>query len=84
MSDMAEMWKEHKEERQLKRESNLERSRQLLVDNNIQFKENANGHFIIMNGLYDFWATTGLFIRRSNKARKRGVRLLIAEINRFV
>lgn len=77
-NEITEMWREIKQERQEKRQSNLEFSRKLLTKEGIKFEEKPNGHFIV--GDYDFWATTGLYIHRETKKRGRGVFNLIKKI----
>lgn len=78
MSEVVEIYQEIREERKNKRWNNYEKSKQILIDRQIDFTEKANGHFIIEN--YDFWATTGLFIHRKRKKRGRGIHNLLKQL----
>lgn len=75
MGELAEYWKDVKEDSKERRQSNYEKNRQVLIESRIEFKEFANGHFRVAE--YDFWATTGLFKHLKTGKRGRGVRNLI-------
>lgn len=78
---MGEFWRVVKEHRQEKKANNYKSSRELLIENNVEFIEKPNGHFIIIGKdarpSHDFWATTGLIIERNTKRRSRGIRNLL-------
>lgn len=74
-SEIAEMFKEHKEERRIKKQSNLEYSTELLRANGIKFESKNNGVHLIVEGKdckIDFWPSTGKFIDRNGNSG-RGV-----------
>lgn len=81
MGEMSEFWRDLKEHRQEKKTNNYRSSRELLVENRVDFIEKPNGHFIILGKdkrpSHDFWATTGLIIERNTKRRSRGIRNLL-------
>lgn len=81
MGDMGEMWRDVKDARKSKKQSNLERSTELLVANEIPFEsKNGGAHLIVTatDGLIDFWPSTGLWSERQNKQRNsRGVARLL-------
>jgi hypothetical protein len=74
---MGDYWRDVKdtlkEESQNRRSSNLEKSKQLLIDSNIQFTTKDNQHYIInMHGhTWDFWPSTGKWSRRTKAKRQR-------------
>lgn len=81
MGDIGEYWKDVKDIQKEKRWSNYEQNKQLLEVNGIPFTEKANAHFLIFDSeqkvIFDFWATTGLFISRKTQKRSRGIKNLI-------
>ena len=80
MGDMGEFWNDVNVERKAKRASNLDYSTELLKENKINFISKNNGVHLIVENKYDFYPSTGLFINRENKKKKRGVKNLIKEI----
>lgn len=66
-------------ESQERRASNRARSVAMLVVAHVPFVANSFGVHVIVGAppLFDFWPGTGLWIRRSDKLRGRGVRALI-------
>jgi|GEM_PF-6843923 len=87
MSEMGEVFKSWKQDRQEKRWSNYASSKNILIKEGIIFEEKDNGHFTIYGPdskevWFDFWATTGLYIHRQTKTRGRGVRGLIRKVKR--
>ena len=79
MSDIGDMWREHKHARQEKRASNRQASVKILQDAGIDFIAHSDSHLLVND--YDFWPGTGLFIHRKTKKRGRGVRNLIKLLN---
>jgi hypothetical protein len=72
----AELWKLHKEARQIKRQSNRERGAGLLQSEGIGFEiKNDGAHLIIKHGgrVVDFWPGTGKWIDRAKPRHRRGV-----------
>lgn len=78
--DAGEMWREYREASQEKRAVNRAISAQMLVDAGIQFESRNDGAHLIVEGRYDFWPGTGLWMARGEKTKRRGVRQLIARI----
>ena len=74
----SDFWTKINESGKAKRNSNILKSREILIRSKIDFQEKTNWHFIVWD--YDFWATTGLFIHRKTKARSRWVFGLVAKI----
>lgn len=65
--DLGEMFKALRADKKEKRALNTERSTQILVDHGIKFESKNNGaHLIVtgLNGLIDFWPSTGKYIVR--------------------
>lgn len=88
MGEVGEIFKHtkglHKEERAKKKEENYAYSKRLLEKSTFPFKEHDNGHFAVTSNsgvIYDFWATTGLFINRKTKYRGRGIKDLLKCLN---
>ena len=78
-SEIAEMFKEHKEERRIKKQSNLEYSTELLRANGIKFESKNNGIHLIVQGKdckIHFWPSTGKYSAISGEYG-RGVRNVI-------
>jgi len=83
MGDMGDVFRALSEYNKCKRTSNTEKSTKILMQNNIKYVSNNNGvHLIVTgkNGLYDYWPSTGLFIDRQTKKRRRGVFNLLKEV----
>lgn len=88
MSEAGEIFRHikniNKAQRAQKKEDNYEYSKKLLVRSTFPFKEYDNGHFAVTSNsgvVYDFWATTGLFINRKTKYRGRGIKDLLKCLN---
>ena len=83
MGQMGDEMREIKAARQEKRWDNYASSLQLMEESGVYFEEKPNGHIIVYgNGdgekpTHDFWLTTGLFIRRKDQKRGRGVKNLL-------
>lgn len=83
MSEISEIYADHRAIGQEKRAKNRKSSTELLSENGIDFVvKNDGAHIIIsIHGKpeIDFWPGTGLWIDRKEKSRKRrGVMKLIA------
>lgn len=81
MSDLGETFKAWREEKQKKKEDNLNKSEQILIDREIPYEKFTDYHFLV-NKEIDFWASTGKWIVRKNKKHGRGVFKLIDEIKK--
>lgn len=80
MSEMGEMFNEHRKARQEKRASNRDQSAVILQRAGVIFEEkNLGSHLIVLGGAktIDFWPGTGLWIVRGTMQKRRGVRKLI-------
>lgn len=83
MSDDGDMWREHHQARQDKRARNREASAVLLREHGIAYEaKNGGAHLVVKAGehVVDFWPGTGLWVRRGQQKRHRGVRSLIQSI----
>jgi len=73
MSEMCEMFSAiHELNRQHKAE-NMLKSTAILQREGIPFVSKNDGVHLIVADRWDFWPSTGLFIDRKDKSRKRGV-----------
>jgi len=84
MGDMGEMWDDQKKISKTKRANNRERSKELLIEKNINFDEHNDGaHFVIFHKeiVVDFWPGTGKFIPRKTNLEGRGVFNLLKYLN---
>jgi len=79
MSELGEVFEELKKLSKIKKLSNAESSRYMLLNSGIKFKELSADHLRV--GLYDYWPSTGLFIHMKTKKRGRGVFNLIKKFN---
>lgn len=80
MSEMGELFKAMREQAREKRANNTTSSTALLLSSKLQIESKNNGsHIVVMgkNGVADFWPSTGLWIVRGQKKRRRGVKKLI-------
>lgn len=80
MSEVGEVWSEHKKIQQKKKVSNQELSTAVLKRKRIPFVSYNHGNHLFVDGKYDFWPSTGKFIDRRNKLEGRGVFSLIQEL----
>lgn len=64
-----------------KRQENTKNSTQILVEKGIKFASKNNGIHLIVEDMFDFYPSTGLFMNRENGKRGRGVFNLIKFIN---
>ncbi len=84
MSDMANIFKELKSQKQEKRRKNREQSALLLQEKGIEFdSRNCGAHLIIeakQGRIIDFWPGTGLWRYRDDNRNGRGVHSLIKEL----
>lgn len=85
MGDMGELFNEYRAMRREKRISNVQASIEILNSQNISYKMmNGTTHLLLLAGeeFIDFWPSTGLWISRETKAKKRGVFTLIKHIRK--
>ncbi len=77
-------WRDVKRAKKEKRAENTDRSTEILVIAGIPFVSKNNGAHLIVDGRYDFWPSTGLWMERDGRGAKRkkhrGIRSLIARI----
>lgn len=80
MGDMAEGFREMTKHRKLNRANNTVASTSLIHKAGMEFESKNGGAHLIISArgeTIDFWPSTGLWIVRSTKQRKRGVFNLI-------
>lgn len=82
MGDMGEVFNAMREAGKKKRARNRENSAALLEEAGIKFESKNLGAHLIVEGRYDFWPGTGLWIKRGTKRKRRGVHKLIEQIKR--
>jgi len=80
MSEIGELFSSLKEERRIKKLSNLEQSTNTLKERNISFISKNNGIHLIV-GNFDFYPSTGKFINRITKKDGRGIFNLIKKLD---
>ena len=83
MGDMAEVFRAMTRYKKAKRASNTEKSTALLNNLGVDFvAHNYGAHLVVrrMSFVVDFWPSTGIWIDRSTKAKKRGVFPLLEHI----
>lgn len=79
-SDIAEAGRAMRAESQARRARHRDSSAAMLRGAGIPFESRNGGAHLIVAGRYDFWPGTGLWMARGDKAKRRGVRKLIARI----
>ncbi len=79
MSDMGDDFRALRKERQEKRRSNLACGVNLLNANKINYTTPDYTHCVIShNGkVIDYWPSTGLWIDRTTKKKRRGIKQLL-------
>jgi hypothetical protein len=84
MNDDYSVYSDWHKERTKKRKANKEESTEILKEVGVQFRSRNNGvHLMILDGdrtIYDFWPSTGKYIKRSTQRHGRGVFKLIGEL----
>ncbi len=83
MDDEGDFWRRFNIEAGNKRQSNMEKSTKILMDNGIRFHSRNGGIHLIVFGQvkeFDYWPSTGKFINRKTKKAGRGVFNLIKEL----
>ena len=85
MSEIGEFYSEWHKQRGEKRKANKDASTKIIREAGVKFRSRNNGvHLIILNdegrAIYDFWPSTGKYIKRSTKQHGRGVHNLIKEL----
>jgi len=76
MGDMGEVFREMTRYKKAKRKSNTCSSTKVLQDQGVDFESKNNGAHLIVRRLdkvIDFWPSTGIWIDRATKTKKRGV-----------
>jgi hypothetical protein len=84
MGDMGEMFNEWREDKKKKKASNLEFSTNELIKRGVSFESKNGGvHLVIesLDGLIDFWPSTGKFKVRASNEYKRGLRNLLKHLD---
>lgn len=76
----TEFWRDVKKAKQEKRADNRDRSTEMLVIAGIPFVSKNNGAHLIVDGRFDFWPGTGLWMERGKSKKNRGIRSLIERI----
>ena len=88
MSDMGDTFRAMKEHKVEKRASNTIQGKKALIQHGIIFKEcNGGAHIVIdeyNTGIIDYWPSTGLWIPRNTKLKKRGIFALLKYIGKGV
>ena len=69
-----------KQASQEKRAGNRDFSARLLAEAGVKFESKNGGAHLVVEGRFDFWPGTGLWIERGKGDRRRGVRRLIEVI----
>ena len=80
MSEIGELFTALREQRRIKKLSNLEQSTNILKEKNINFVSRNNGIHLIV-GNFDFYPSTGKFINRISKKDGRGIFNLIKKLD---
>ena len=76
MGDMGEVFREMTRYKKAKRKDNTHKSTKILQDRGVDFEsKNGGAHLIVRKMIYviDFWPSTGIWIDRATKVKKRGV-----------
>lgn len=77
MSEMAEIFNAMREVKAQKRKANTISSTEWLQREGISFVSNNGGVHLIVGNEIDFWPSTGLWMVRHTRIKRRGVRSLI-------
>lgn len=80
--EQVQVWESERKYSQEKRARNRRRSSEILQEKGWRFETRNEGAHLIVEGRWDFWPGTGLFIDRKTKARKRGVFNLMKVLKR--
>ncbi len=83
MSEVGEMFADHRKQGQEKRANNREQSTTLLQEKGVPFvSRNGGAHLIVTydGTVVDFWPGTGKFIVRGQHKKRRGVFALLKVI----
>ena len=80
-SGSTEWWRQERESRKARKDSNRERAIEKLQEHGIVYSERNNGIHFIINGnnanMIDYWPTTGLWNDRANNHSRRGITSLL-------
>ena len=80
MGDMAEVFNAMREDSKERRARNRDSSARILAEAGMAFESKNNGAHLVVEGRYDFWPGTGLWMARGEKTKRRGVKNLIQRI----
>lgn len=80
MSDMGDMWRDVNDASKEKRAQNRDRSAEMLVQAGVPFVSKNGGAHLIVDGRFDFWPGTGLWMERGKPKKHRGIRSLLARV----
>lgn len=78
--DMGELFNDYRAVRKEKRAANRENGLKLLQEAGIAFEVKNGGAHLVVEGRYDYWPGTGLWMCRGDKTKRRGVHRLIERI----
>jgi hypothetical protein len=79
VSELGEVFAALKEHNRKKKQSNHENSMALLKERGYSFEQLSDTHY--RYGDFDFWPSTGKFVKRSTGKYKRGVFNLLKELD---
>lgn len=82
MSDIGEAWDFIKEKRKVVKAARAISSVKLLDENKIFYEVKNSGYHYIVDRRFDFFPTTGKYIRRFDKSKGRGIQNLLKELRR--
>lgn len=77
MGELGEIFREMKEQKQKKRHNNMHNSLRVLGSKGVGFESLNHGYHLRVEGVIDFYPTTGLWITVDKSERGRGVMLMI-------
>lgn len=77
-SDLRDLFQANRQQKQVKRASNLARSLEALESSGINYRKLSDYHYLVAEN-YDYWPSTGLFINRLTRKRGRGIFKIIAK-----
>lgn len=80
MSELAENFKEMRENSKVKRAKNLFRSTEIVKESGVKFEVKNGGYHLVVDDRYDFYPSTGMFIERKTRKTGRGVFKLLEKM----
>lgn len=78
--DLGDTYRAMRKAGQEKRASNRYHSAAMLTRAGIAFESKNGGAHLIVEGRYDFWPGTGLWMARGDRAKRYGVKNLIRRL----